>query len=815
MDAVRNVLVQLGDPLAFDLVGDGALVSTDARGNLLLGASTNSTQRCCASQVLRGSWMLRVDVVSVTSSLFTNYAFGVIPVQPRQTLHQRRLVNAERPQDWGPTATELAGVVLDRAGNVWTAGGIVSAMSPSGAGDAVYVIYSDADKTLTFRRNAPDSGDEVQVSNLEGPFRFIANAAFTAVSLRIVHDVARLPRIAGIRPAGVWGRLATIGTMDPAADVVWDGRIEDGGDPTFEITASFAVMGRRGRTRSIGDITAVNTPDWPGADERALDDWLTWHARDQPITILRGVYGQPLSSYAVVARGAVDSVSEPREGQIAIACRDQSVLLDVPWQAETYPDSTPATNLRGRSKPTVTGLTVRAAGLVMTDPANLLYDIGDDVAFVSQVYDQGVALTAGVGYSVNTDGRGIKRLTNPVGLQCATVEAGLIESAVCIGATIGDFVQWSGTPTTPRGWTNPTTGTGTSVTSVAGGARFVRGSTGQADLLAANVLGSTAGVLRIDIDISAHASGSLVLRAETSTGTATTLATISTVGVTGPRTIMASLPASRPYLRLRVAAAGDITVRSIRVARVATVETAAQHIRYAACYRGQLSPSDIHSSVASFPATSPLCLATGVDDRRTVLAVLDDITASVGAAWWFDRTGKLKVGALSVPGKSPVLVLDDGNIEGDITRSLDEASGLSTRVAADPTWTPHGDADIAGSLNTTDAGRQLAANLKAEHAVITTGAYRVAPEYAFAVSAAPINTLLSNAAGAGLLANSYTGIYSVPRYIWRCAANLDDALSLNPLDNVELVLDAGSVRARVLSIAGRYASDTVQLTLWG
>lgn len=819
MDTIRNVLVQFGDPLTFVDVGDGLIASTDGKGNLTLGASTNLTQRCAASQVLRGSWMLRVDIVSVASGLYTNFAIGVAPSSQRETMAARRPCNTPRPQDWSPISAGQGMIAMDRSGTIWIDGTPGAALpAPPDVGDSIYVIYDSGARTLTLRHNDPESGPEVVADDVDGPLRFVANAAFTAVSLRIAHDIERLPRIEGIRPAGVFGRLATIGVMDTAADVVWDGRIAEGGDPTFSISAGFAVMGQRGRTRAIGDITAINTAELPGSERRALDDWMLWSVRDQPITILRGDYGKALNTYTAVARGAIDSISEPREGLLAISCRDNSVLLDVPWQAETYPDTTPLVSLRGRSKPTVTGLVCRAAALVQTDTANLLYDVSDDRVGISQVYDQGVQLTLGAGYSLNTDGRGVKRLTNPVGLQCALLEGGWVEASaadVCIGTTVGDFVQWSGSPSTPRGWANPTTGTGASVTSTVDGARFVRALAGQADLLAANVLGTTAGTVRIDIDISAHVSGSLLIRAETSGGTASTLATINTTGVTGPRTIMASLPASRPYLRLRVAAAGDITVRSLRIVRPTTVSTAAHFVRYAACFRGQLGLGDLDSSVAAFPVTSPLCLVTGVGDNRTVLSVLDDVMASVGGAWWFGRDGKLACGALAEPGKTPVVELDDLNIEGDITSTLDSASGLSTRVAGDPTWAVHSDTDIAGSLNTSDAGRQFAEALKAEHATVKTGSYPVAPEYQFAISAPPIKTLLSTAIGAALLADTYTEIYGVQRRIWRCTANLEDALALLPLDNVALNTPSGVRRTRVLALEGRYASDTVNLSLWG
>lgn len=816
MDVIRNVLVQLGDPLVFTDIGDGLTVNTDVKGNIMLGSSVALQMRCAATRALRGSWMVRVDIVSVANALFSNFVIGAIPVPPRETLAQRRPVNTPRPQDWNMLTAGQNAIALTRDGTLWNDGNSIGALpSTPQPGDSIYVIHDAAARTLTFRLNDPHGATEVVASDVDGPLRFVANAFQTAVSLRIAHDIERLPRIEGIRPAGVWGRLATLGVMDTEADVVWDGRIAEGGDPTFELAASFAVMGNRGRTRGIGDITAINTPDLPGSEIGALDDWLVWSTRDEPITILRGEWGRDLSTYTAVARGAVDSISQPREGVLSISARDNSVLLDIPWQADVYPDTAPLASLRGRSKPTATGLVCRAAGLVQTDAANLLYDVSDDVAFVSQVYDQGVQLTLGTGYSLRPDNRSIKRLTNPVGLMCALVEGGLMDDTVCIGTTVGDFVQWSGSPSAPRGWTNPTTGAGASVTSTVDGARFVRASAGQADLLAANVLGVYAGVLRIDIDIAAHASGALQIRAETSGGAGSVLATINSTGVTGLRSITVALPASRPYLRLRaVAASTDITVRSLRVSQITTASSPLHFAKVATKYRAAL-PGNV--SITNFTSlfAEPLCLWTGTDERRTVLQILDGIVDSIGACWWFSRSGELTLSALEAPDYSGSLVLDDGNIEGDVTSTLDSASGLSARVAGDPTWTVHGNADIAGSLNTSDAGRVFAESLKAEFAAIRVGQNRVAPEYAFANNAEPIETFLQTANGAQLLADTYTAIYRVPRRIYRCRVNLDDVLTLNPMDTAELVTSDSTRNVRVLSITGRYSSDTADLTLWG
>lgn len=821
MDTIRNVLVQLGDPATWETLDSGLVATSDGAGELLT-TSIGNVQRCALTRPLSGSWVARVDVVTA-AVITTALCIGVLPVASRETLAERRPTGAARPQDWNLTAVGRSAIVVDRAGGIWRDGAGVGGVTAPAAGSSIYLIYDAAARTMTFRVNNHTAGGYT-VAAVDGPLRIAANVAAATTSLRLVHDLERLPRIIGFRPAGVWGRLATAGVTDSATGAVWDGRIAADGDPTFEEVAAFEVMGGgRGRTRAVGDVVAINTPDMPGEQRKALDDWLGWHTRDEPITILRGNYGEALSTYTQVARGVIDGVIEPREGRIAISCRDPSARLDVPWQAETYPDTTPLASLRGRSKPTATG-PCRAVPLVLTDASNLLYDAGDDASNASgslgTVYDQGVVLTSGVGYSVDPNGKAIKRLTNPVGLQCATVNIGRLDVEVAIGATVGDFVQWSGSPAAPRGWTNPSTGTGTSVTSTANGARFVRGSTGQADLLTPNTQFPAAnGIYHIDIDIAAHVSGALTIIFETSDGTATSVATINTTGVTGVRSIWVLKPANHVRMRLRVSgAAGDITVRSIRSALKSNVTNIAQHVRHAACYRGPLPESALDTSVDSYPAplnAAGLCLATGPNDRRTVIQVLDALLASVGGAWWFGPDGKLCMTSLRDPASlMPVAVLDDTNVVGTIDVQPDRAPGLSTRIAADPTWAVHGESDIAGILRTTPAGLELADLLRNEYGAVATGGL-VAPDYAHANANAPSGTLLTSAASAAQLAALRTALYRVPRLIYNVTADLSGVVSLRPGDGVALTRDGSTRNLLVIGKRGRYISDTIQLTLWG
>lgn len=822
VDVVRNVLVQLGDPLEM-IAGVNQSATDGSHGSDITITSPGTGtvgQTCVVSRnILRGSWCAAYTIDLLDGRANPEDMFvGVIQVPRRARLAQRRPVNHARPQDWSPFDPALQASGIANSQSVRKLGVEVAAFpSASSVGTMVRIAYNANTRELHFIIGA----ETRTIPDLTGPFRLVARMRSTGMVIRLHHDIETLPRMPGYRPAGVWGRLAALGMMDTTTGTVWDGRIAADGDPTFEHAASFTPGGRR-RVRSVGDIVAINTPEFPGDAHRALDDWLRWDVRDEPFTILQGSHGQPLAQFSVAARGVVDAIGEPNEGRLAISCRDPAALLDVPWQADTYPDDTPLASARGRSRPTVTGA-CRAVPLVMTDAANLLYDVSDDawVTAPAQVYDRGVLLTSGSGYSTGVDRKTIKRLTNPAGLQCADVAAGSLDTSVIIGATVGDFVQWSSTLTSsPRGWVNESTGTGTSVSEAAGGgARFVRGSAGFADLRINSVWPSAAGLYRIDLDIAAHAAGTLLVQQLTAAGGASVLHQVTLGSGTGMRSVWVTKAAGYVSLRLRVQAAGDITVRSIRVAGSAHVTTIGQHIRYAACYRGALPESQLAASVDAYPgimASQPLCLATGTADRRTVVGVLDELAASVGGAWWFAPDGKLHIGALRDPDSlTPVLELDDTNIIGEVAVQLDAAAGLSTRVAGDPTWAPHGDADIADGLRTTQAGRELAEGLTSSFADIRTGVYPVAHTYAFAAEAAPPNTLLANGSGAQALADVLTGLYSKTRRLYTLTAAMDPTQTLTPGDCVALDHAGVARNLLVFGVRGRFTSHFTELTLWG
>lgn len=829
----RNVAIQLGTPLDFETVGTGLVqsgLSPFAMSTTLSSSATGGSARSALTRPLAGSFFLRVEITAAASSLNIGAIFGLVPERRRMSYQERRPPNVARPQDYSPIAAHLGGCVIGLSGVSYESGALVVNGFPNlVVGSVVWVRYDADSRRVRFIHGPdPDTGVAWTSSNTyDGPMRFIANVYSSGFQIMVTHGGPVLPPMGKFRPAGVWGRVASWGFMDGSG--AWDGSIPVGSDPEFEMAAAFRVMGNLGRRSSVGDITVVNRCVSPQSEVRQYADWLLWGLRDEPFTIFRSStsFDESPALMTAVARGVVDSISEPSDGRIAISCRDPGSSLDVPWQSSVYPASTPLATLRGKKLPTAMGV-MWAAPLVQKDASLLLYDLADDALYQAPapVYDKGVQLTAGVGYSAPPDAMSIKRLTNPEGLMCAGIAAGMIEDSR-IGTDIGDLVGWTGTPAAPRGWINSSTGTGTvtsAVTSGLGGARIYRPDASGVPFLRVNAaLFNASGTYRMDLDIASGVSGTLGIYRVNAAGTGYSLLwSIPVTGASGVHTLFTtlSLTLSTGFGFRFVSTTGDVTIRSVRLSKVTYATNTSHFMRLAACQRGSIPVDKLDTSLTNYPDPSGLCLGTAPDDSSTVAQRMDEIMASTLGTYWFDLSGNLCCGRLldpwSVVQEDNIPVITTLSIIGGVTSVLDQAGGLSSRVGWDPVWQRHDESDIAGSLNTTPAGRTLASSLKSEYVSISEASTKLAGCYKFADQEAPYHTLQSALGDGEAVADRLASIYSKERRIYTVTCNLGDALSVRPCSVLDLVY-AGKPPQRllVLSVRGRYSADVATLTLWG
>lgn len=808
MDTLRNVAIQFGDPLRFGRIGQGLSASRGSEG-ITFSASAAGNNRCAVSDVIRGSWAVELDVLSTPAGASAFY-FGLCAA-PERALHYHGRPSWEpRPHDL--SVAKACSVYMDRNGRIWKGNAVVGNLPAPRQGDRVVLRYDDQNNAAIFGIGS----NEASVSGIEGTFCLAVNIGATSARLRLRDDIDQIADYGQYRPAGVWGRMATMGHRDTQTGLIWHGRIAADGDPEYELRADFAVMGRTGRSiGAVGEITLINTPDEEGG-KRALDDWLAWNTRGEPVTVYVQRSYSPASSGRAVARAIVDSIARPNENALAVICRDRSADLEIPWQQATYPDSAPNQALRGRRLPRAVG-ECRGAPLTCVDTANLHYDLSDDITngAPSAVYDRLVPLSAGAGYAVEQGGRRLVRLTNPAGLQCADVAAGLLEGEAHIDGKIGDFLYFSGGA--PEGWSNVSAGGG-QINGLYPGLRLYRPASGGAAIVrAGTLLPNEAQWLRVDVNIRSLSGGPL--RVQTGGSSFSDLAVVASAGMSS---FIVQNPAGRQRLQLSLSAAGEAEILNLRVVKVDSIRTLSQHLRHALTYAGGLQDVTIDPAIdadASALMQRDLCLYAGPDDRRSVRDVIDELVNSAAGAWWFDALGAFRMARFIAPeSMTPELALSDANIIGEVSCELDAAPGLSMRIACDPTWALHSASDVADSVMATPAGRARAERYGSAFGYVAdhSGA-QIAPEYRHARAAEPWPTLFSGS-GAGSAAQwlrlFFVQAYKKPRRIYRLQAAFE-ADRVQPGQCVALDHGGSVRRLRVIGVRGRYASGIVNLTLWG
>lgn len=764
------VLVELGSQLRWDdtRLGSGLTLSApDAVGWHTVTRTGATADRSAMTRVCLGSWVAVIKISALPAG--GSVAVGVRTEQ-RAGL---RVVNRSRDQDV-KAGTNAGTYGITSAGLKFTAGASVATGTTWANGDQFVLLYDALNRTLRVRKNA--SGVDVATwAGISGPFQLVGSPITLGSALQLMGDVDLVPASRMYRPAGVWGRVSNIGWTTPHADsklrdTYFDGRIDPDNAPRYSLRAAIPLLDRGRPERATGSFSVINV-------DRELDAWLDWSTRDEVFTIRTGTVAQTYSDFAVAATGLIDLLgSAPSdEGKIVITPRDAAASLDVPYQVNQYPSTAALDALKLTTKPTGVG-ELHGVPVTMVDAANLLYDLIDDAAYtVSAVYDRGVPLTAGVGYSLSNDRSGIKRLTNPAGKQVVDMVGAVTDSTIYVDSVLGDFAPWAGSPAVPAGWDRGFTGAGASVTNAAPGARFQAPSGGVfASLHIAYLFATQAMNLRIDITVSARTSGTLNIRL-TDFGSNAIDTQVSAAG-TYTFFVLKTAPMHGLQLFSNFATA-DFTVTRLRITRVEAMDGLSAWMKHLVTDRGPLPIEQLDvGGIATIAAARPwpLCLYTGQDSSVKVSDILDQTAASIGGGWYVTASGVVSLMLLAITIKGSERLLTDVELVGELRRDPVTGLGLSDRVACVPFWAPHGDGDIADSVLTTPAGRQRAEEFKRKYLATRKGSTRLADAYVHGTSADPITSLLATATGGQGLADVITDFFRVPRGIYVGTAVLDD-----------------------------------------
>lgn len=195
-------------------------------------------------------------------------------------------------------------------------------------------------------------------------------------------------------------------------NVVYSGRVRKA-SLVYERGVSCRFWGGGGVRRSLGVVDLR-------AGDRGIDSWLSQAWRDRVLRLDQVNSSGRFDAGQTVGEMLIDRLEATDRRTFRLVLRDRLAAAERALQTNIYPGSTPVVELRGSPKPLTIGR-CDFVPMLATDTALSLHQVHDAVPHtVHAVYDKGGLLTAGVGYSVETDGQ-IKRLTAIVGRQVATI----------------------------------------------------------------------------------------------------------------------------------------------------------------------------------------------------------------------------------------------------------------------------------------------------------------------------------------------------------------------------------------------------------
>ena len=230
--------------------------------------------------------------------------------------------------------------------------------------------------------------------------------------------------------------------------------------------------------------------------------------------------------------------------------------------------------------------------------------------------------------------------------------------------------------------------------------------------------------------------------------------------------------------------------------------------------QGGLSAGDIDS--ASFTALNTTNSATvGIyfdgASNKTVLEVLDELIASIGGYYGFDRSGKFEVGRLEAPSGAPAATFTNVEIL-EIDRQATAQPVHRVRLGYQPNWTVQVEFQLQGGAT---AGRRAFTARDFRHVTALDGSVLTKHPLAGDLE---IKTLLDGSADASTEAARLLDLYKTDRDLFRVRVKTQP-FALELANTVRLSyprygLDAGK-DFRVIGLVEDAAINEVELTLWG
>lgn len=477
----------------------------------------------------------------------------------------------------------------------------------------------------------------------------------------------------------------TTRAADTPASTFFEARLAE--DLSFSRSIGLAFWGSKPRgEQNFGTIQVVNA-------DGALDSHVGTSLRDKAVTVKRGEDGDAYSTFTTVATLVVDLVEFDGETKVRVIVKDLGAKLDRALQQNTYPTTHPVAAIRGRPRPLCIGRVYQVPALQTNATGNGQFDLHEDDNWIGieQLLDQGATLVEGTGYerSTVTGVYGFERLTAIGGKQVATVLGAFNVGTTHIDEGFTSLTNWIETNGGAGGRDASISSNTLSMVNTAGGADLIL------DWAGASITGGDDKFFFFELDCVTFTSGYCELRSG-STGS-TTEKRIDAVGrYTG--VLRRSLSVVPRFIALNGSNC-SLTIDNFKLKEVTPVEQLSDFVTYLAVTKGGLVSGDLNSS-----AISTLQTDTGyryglyVDAPTTVADCLDQVCASLGGAWWLNRSGKLTLGRLTAPTGTASYTFDQSSIK-DMRIQFDEARGLSNRILAKRNWSPYVESEIVASLN--------------------------------------------------------------------------------------------------------------------
>ena len=230
--------------------------------------------------------------------------------------------------------------------------------------------------------------------------------------------------------------------------------------------------------------------------------------------------------------------------------------------------------------------------------------------------------------------------------------------------------------------------------------------------------------------------------------------------------------------------------------------------------QGGLGAGDLDdASFTALNAANNATVGVYIDgaNGRSVLEVLDELVASIGGYYGFDRSGKFEVGRLEAPGGTPAATFTNVEIL-EIDRPATALPVHRVRLGYQPNGTVQVEFQLNGGAT---APRRAFAAREFRH--VTAEDISVLTMHPLAGDL-EINTLLDGSADASAEASRLLNLYKADRDLFRVRVKTQP-FALELADTVRLTyprfgLEAGK-EFRVIGLVEDAASNEVELTLWG